>query len=134
MDPQLVREIMVALDATPERIQKLCSLPYPKAVEGLVIVKAEAHKKYKKLAFEWHPDRNPDDPKAEARFKALGAVLADLDKLQLRPPASTPIVHYIHFPAATPFGSSVSFSYSPTSATTTSTGYQAVRVAFIRVV
>mgnify|MGYP001172864004 CR=1 FL=1 len=131
MDPQLVREVMVALDATPERIQQLCRIPYPQAVEGLKTIKAEAHKKYKKLAFEWHPDRNPGDTKAEARFKILGAVLADLDKLQLRPPA--PVVQYIHFPAVSPFGSSVSFT--STSASTTSTmGYNAVRVAFIRVI
>jgi hypothetical protein len=132
MNPQLVREVMEALDATPERIRQLTTLPFPKAVESLNIIKEEAKKRYKKLAFEWHPDRNPSDPIAEERFKTLGAVMADLNKLQFRPPP--PVVQYVHFPAVSPFGSSVSFTYSPTSATTTSVGYNAVRVAFIRVV
>lgn len=31
----------------------------------------EIRKAWKRLAKEWHPDRNPDDPQAEARFKSL---------------------------------------------------------------
>ena len=44
---------------------------------------AELKKSYRKLALESHPDRNPDDPKAEERFKALSeayAVLSDAEK------------------------------------------------------
>ncbi|CAD5112882.1 DgyrCDS2093 [Dimorphilus gyrociliatus] len=38
---------------------------------------------YRKLAKEWHPDKNKDDPTAEEKFKNLGAayeVLADTEK------------------------------------------------------
>jgi DnaJ-class molecular chaperone len=41
---------------------------------------------YRKLALQYHPDRNPDKPEAEERFKEVTeayAVLADTDKRSL---------------------------------------------------
>lgn len=43
----------------------------------------EVKRAYRKKAFEFHPDRNPDDPEAEARFKEAAEaydVLRDPDK------------------------------------------------------
>jgi molecular chaperone DnaJ len=43
----------------------------------------EIKKAYRKLARRWHPDRNPDDPEAEERFKEIqeaNAILSDPEK------------------------------------------------------
>jgi molecular chaperone DnaJ len=47
---------------------------------------AEIKKAFKRLAMEWHPDRNPDDKAAEERFKEIAEaneVLSDPEKRQL---------------------------------------------------
>src|SRR5256886_13976789 len=43
----------------------------------------EVKRSYRKLAVKFHPDKNPDDPHAEEKFKELGEaydVLIDPDK------------------------------------------------------
>ena len=127
---QLILLAMEALGVLPQHMQKIQRMPYPQAVRGLEALKAEARKRYKRAAFEWHPDRNQDDPDAEAKFKALGAVLADLEKLRVQPPAPRPVVQFVHIPRTTPYGSAVTYT---TSSTTTTTTYDATQAVFIRI-
>src|SRR5690348_14236023 len=45
----------------------------------------EIRRTYRRLALQWHPDRNPGDPRAEERFKEISesyAVLMDPGKRQ----------------------------------------------------
>jgi molecular chaperone DnaJ len=47
------------------------------------VTEIELKSAYRKLAMQWHPDRNPNNPDAEERFKELTeayAILADSDK------------------------------------------------------
>jgi len=44
----------------------------------------EIKKAYKKLAFKYHPDRNPDDAEAEEKFKELGNAYEVLSNAELR--------------------------------------------------
>src|SRR6187431_3559882 len=45
----------------------------------------EIKKAYRKLAMKWHPDRNPDNPKAEEHFKEAKEAYEVLTDAQKRP-------------------------------------------------
>src|ERR1700746_2896585 len=50
---------------------------------GRTATDEEIKRSYRKLAVKFHPDKNPDDPHAEEKFKELGEaydVLIDPDK------------------------------------------------------
>ncbi len=119
MDRKLILNAMAALNVTPDRLHKLRMIPFPEAVRKLESIKVEARKLYKQLAFKWHPDRNPDDPNVEDQFKALGAVLADLEKLRIQPPVQPPMMRFVYYPQASPFGSSIAYATTTTATTTT---------------
>ena len=44
----------------------------------------EIKKAYRKIAIKYHPDRNPDDPKAEEKFKEAAEAYSVLNDAQKR--------------------------------------------------
>jgi len=95
MDQTKVLEALRQLGINPQEIQALRFAPYPRAQDMLAALKDRARKAYKRLALELHPDRTGNDPVKTDRFKLVGQVIADLDKLQIQPPPPPPppVVH-----------------------------------------
>lgn len=75
------------LGATPQRFDAIRRLPYPKAVPALEQLKQDVQANYKKCAFKYHPDRNPDDPEGAAeKFKLLAVIVERIQAFRCRPP------------------------------------------------
>jgi hypothetical protein len=74
------------LGATPQRFDEIRRLPYPKAVPALEQLKRDVQANYKKCAFKYHPDRNPDDPEGAAeKFKLLAVIVERIQAFRVRP-------------------------------------------------
>lgn len=133
MDPQLAR-IFGELGFTFEALRHIQSLPLQEATRQLEALKLQARKRFKQLAFQYHPDRNPGDAEALALFKLLTPALEALQKTVVGPrrpqppaqPETAPVaqqggfsvgmntprgparrVRFEYFPRAHPFGGSV---------------------------
>ena len=81
------------LGATPQRFDEIRRLPYPEAVKALDQLKADVRANYKKCAFKYHPDRNPEDPEgATEKFKLLAVIVERIQRFRVRPPAPPQMV------------------------------------------
>lgn len=132
MDKALFRKLAAEMGVTEQRVMAIQAAPsFKESKVRLGALKADAKAAYKKLAFQYHPDRNPGDAAAEAKFKALGAVLKEIEKLEVQPPTPQPVM--VAEPATNFYSRRPSIYANATATTNSGTSYDARRVAFIRV-
>jgi hypothetical protein len=123
---QQLEQAMTDLGLTAEAHASVRQAPsFEAAVARLDAIKAEAKRRYRKLALELHPDRTGGDVDKTERFKVLAQVMDQLEKMRVgRPPAPRPApppVRVVVFSTAPGFGYGYGFSGS-SGATSTTTG------------
>lgn len=132
MDHGLLERLVREFGLTPEVAMRLQRMSFEQAVKELETVKVQAKATYRKLAFKYHPDRNPGDAEAEVLFRALAGTLEFIEHLQMKRPTPPPFV--VHFHHNTPQGPHFRPPSYSTATTSTSSGtYNAARVVHIRV-
>lgn len=143
MDPSTLKALAEEMGITQARLNSLRQArSFEEACRQLEAFKDEVNRTYKKLAFKYHPDRNPGDPAAEAKFKALAPIRDQALALRLQPPRMQHITVIHHRSAgrvvtqpavnADVFRRAYTNVNTTTASTTTAT-YDARRVVFIRV-
>jgi len=137
MDPVLIQASQ-ELGVTRAEVEALRRMPFEAAVRRLADLKQVAKDRYRKLAFIYHPDRNPGDAKAEAMFRAIGTVLKEVEGLRVERPRPQPVMVVQFYPPQAPMrGGTVTIRGTirqGTGTSTTASTYDARRVAYIRFV
>ncbi len=134
MDQAKANQYAVQLGLTPQRLQALQSRStFEEASQDLEELKKDVRLQYRKLVFQYHPDRNQGNPSASETLRDLNEVLRHIEDLKILPRAPQPVIqiHFVHvqqhpqaYPRTAP-------SYNTSTNTTTHT-YHAHRVAFVR--
>jgi hypothetical protein len=135
MDQASLVRALGALGVSLQDLENLRRIPFPHAVEGLKRIQEETKPRYKKLAFELHPDRTRGDETKTRLFSEITVANKWLQELRVQPPQVQPqVVVMRHYPARSPFGGTVNvWNTSHTTTTSTSHHYNAARVVFIKV-
>lgn len=77
---------LIDLGVTPLALDEVRRAPPEKGPQLLEQLKRLAKSRYKKLAFELHPDRNPGNQEAAARLSYLSSVFRDVEKMAYQAP------------------------------------------------
>jgi len=134
--PEEAQRALHALGVEQSDLEAIRRSPLPKAQTLLEELKKRAHRKYKQLALELHPDRTKGDQAKADFFVLLGRVLEELDKTKVQ--ARPQIPHFQVAMGGAPFVVNVAspMTWAQVSTSTTSTvttgGYTTAQV--IRVV
>ena len=94
IDPAKVQAILRDLGVSPVELEALRQCSLEEGRRKLDELKERVRKNYKRLAFELHPDRTGNDSEKTEKFKLLGAIRDDFEKLQLNAqprPMSIPV-------------------------------------------
>lgn len=95
MNPE-VQQILNEMGITPLDFQVIQTAPSFKEAQRLLeALKDKAKAGFKRLAFEYHPDRTGNDPAKTAKFKLAATVKDDVEKLQVNPPRPVMQVPFI---------------------------------------
>lgn len=109
-------ELAAELGITRDRLEQVaCAATIDEAKARLAAVVREAKRRHRQLALEYHPDRTGGDPVKTERMVRLNAVMADIEKLQVRPVAPQPMRVWMTWNSWT--------STTGTTGTTTSSGW-----------
>jgi len=134
--PQDAQKALQALGVTQTDLEAIRRSPLPQAQTLLDDLKKKAHRQYKKLALELHPDRTQGDQDKAEFFVLLGRVLEELDKTKVQAPVPVPtfqVTYTVDNGSYTWAGASPFTSWATTSTTTTPfSPAQVIRVVRMR--
>lgn len=99
MNPE-VQQILNEMGVLPIDFHSIRTAPtFAEAQRLLEVLKDKVKAGFKKLAFEYHPDRTGNDPVKTAKFKLANTVKNDVEKLtvgqQPRPVQQVPFVQVV---------------------------------------
>lgn len=90
LDPVRLAAALQELGVTPAALQAIRMAPPDKARLMLDELKVIAKSRYRKFAFELHPDRNNGDPAKTEKFTFLSQVIKQIESMEYRAPPPPP--------------------------------------------
>lgn len=132
MDQPTLFRALGMLGVQAQTLENLRRTPFQQAVHELKLLQEQTKAKYKKLAFELHPDRTGGDEEKTKLFSEVTEANRWFQDLKMAPAPPQPVmrvVRMVHYPAAYPFGGTA----TSTSTSTSTHSYNAARVVHIKV-
>lgn len=85
LDPVRFAQALVELGITPDAIRQVRSAPQAQGERLLDELKSSAKSRYRRLAFELHPDRTGNDEVKAAKFSFLTMVVKEVEGMRWVP-------------------------------------------------